>query len=148
MKHSCGGLLGLVLGLVAFGGGNAFAAVTITTPTGGQNLTADRALNSTNGAAFTNLGNIVIAEGVNTDFANGANVSLILTLPPGWQFKPGVGTVSFTSGRNLSAASIAVTTDQVTVTFTVSGTPALDTLTISGLQVQAFDGSIDPFLDV
>ena len=113
MRHRCGWLLGLVLGLTASWCGNASAAVTITSPTGGQNLPADRALNSTNGAAFTNLGNIVIAEGVNTDFVNGAGVTLILTLPPGWRFNPGVGAVSFTSGRNLSAASLAVATAQI-----------------------------------
>src|SRR5439155_25485072 len=47
--------------------------------------------------------------------------------------------------RNISAAGISVGTDTATVTFTVSGTPALDTLTIGGLQVQALSGAIDPF---
>src|SRR5437667_518044 len=119
----------------------AQAAVTVTSPTGGNNISADKALNSTNGAAFTALGNIVITEGVNTDFADGTNVTLILTLPSGWWFNAGVGTVSFTSGRNISAASILVEINTATVTFTVSGTAALDTLTIGGLQVQSLDGA-------
>src|SRR5256712_2780446 len=136
--------LGLVLGLIAFSSPQLLATVVITLPTGGINVPADKALNSTNGAAFTALGNIVITEGVNTDFANGSNLSMILTVPDGWRFNAGVGTVSFTSGRNISAASISVGTNTATVTFTVSGTPSLDTLTIAGLQVQALNGANVP----
>src|SRR5213593_3242684 len=136
--------LGLVLGLIAFNSTQLLANVVITSPTGGNNIPADKALNSTNGAAFTALRNIVITEAVNTDFANGSNVSLILTVPSGWRFNAGVGTVTFTSGRNISAATISVATNTATVTFTVSGTPALDTLTIGSLQVQALDGANVP----
>src|SRR6266566_816103 len=136
--------LGLVLGLIAFNSTQLLANVVITSPTGGNNIPADKALNSTNGAAFTALGNIVITEGVNTDFANGTGVIMILTIPDGWRFNPGVGTVTFTSGRNISAASISVATNTATVTFTVSGIPALDTLTIGSLQVQALDGANVP----
>src|SRR5437870_10971036 len=102
--------LGLFLGLMVFSTPQLLANVVITSPTGGNNIPADKALNSTNGAAFTALGNIVITEGVNTDFANGVNQTLILTVPDGWQFNAGVGTVSFTSGRNISAANISVGT--------------------------------------
>src|SRR2546427_7654236 len=136
--------LGLFLGLMAFSSPQLLANVVITSPTGGNNISADKALNSTNGAAFTALGNIVIAEGVNTDFGNGSNVSLILTVPDGYRFNAGVGTVTFTSGRNISAASISVGTNTATVTVTVSGTPSLDTLTIAGLQVQALNGANVP----
>src|SRR2546425_3043516 len=136
--------LGLFLGLMAFSTPQLLANVVITSPTGGNNIPADKALNSTNGAAFTALGNIVITEAVNTDFANGSGLTLILTLPDGWRFNVGVGTVTFTSGRNISAASISVATNTATVTFTVSGTPSLDTLTIGGLQVQALDGANVP----
>src|SRR2546425_547190 len=73
--------LGLVLGLIAFNTPRLLASVTTTSPIGGNNVSADKALNSTNGAAFTALGSIVITEGVNTDFANGVNQTLILTLP-------------------------------------------------------------------
>src|SRR5262245_52926770 len=134
----------LFLGLMAFGSPQLLANVVITSPTGGNNIPADKAMNSTNGAAFTALGNIVITEGVNTDFVNGTGVTLILSLPDGWRFNAGVGTVSFTSGRNISAASIAVATNTATVTFTVSGAAALDTLTIGSLQVQALDGANIP----
>src|SRR5439155_7718578 len=57
------------------------------------------------------------------------------------------GTVTFPSGRNISAASISVATNTATVTFTVSGTAALDTLTLGGLQVQALDGANVPGSD-
>src|SRR2546426_3793828 len=120
--------LGLVLGLIAFNSTQLLANVVITSPTGGNNIPADKALNSTNGAAFTALGNIVITAGVNTDFAHCTSQTLILTLPDGWQFNAGVGTVTFTTGRNISAATISVTTKTATVTLTVSGTAALDTL--------------------
>src|SRR6185295_7507624 len=138
---------GATFGMAALCSGSVLADVTVTEPNGGQNISADKAVNSTNGAAFTALGNIVITEGDATDFANGSGVTLILTPPYGWQFKPGAGNVLVTPGRNLSATSIAVAADSATVTFTASGVPSLDTLTISNLQVQAFDGAIDLFAD-
>ena len=120
------------------------ADVTIASPMGGNNLSADKALNSTNGPAFTALGNIVITEGLTTDFDSGADQTFILTAPPGWQFKAGTGTVTFTGSRDITAASIAVTASDATITFTTSGTAQLDVMTIGGLQVQALDGANAP----
>src|SRR5262249_48150693 len=80
-------------------------------------------------------------EGVASDFGAGASQTLILTVPTGWQFNPGVGTVSFASKGNITAATIAVDASTATVTLTVNGTTAMDTLTINGLQVQALDGA-------
>src|SRR5215475_13598393 len=117
--------LSLVLGLMMLGSPQLCANVTITSPTGGNNVSADKALNSTNGAAFTALGNIVITEGASGDFGAGTGQTLILTPPAGWQFNPGVGSVSFTSGRNITAASIAVTNSTATITLSVTGTTAL-----------------------
>jgi len=62
-------------------------------------------------------------------------------VPPGWQFKAGVGTVSFTGSRDITAATISVTASTATVSFNVSGVSKLDVLTIGGLQVQALDGA-------
>src|SRR4029079_10102168 len=107
----------LILGLVAFNSPRVWADVVITSPTGGNNISADKAVNSTNGAAFTALGNIVITEGAATDFDAGADQTLVLSVPPGWQFNPGVGTVSFTGSRNITAATISVTASDLTVTF-------------------------------
>ena len=61
------------------------AAVTVTAATGGTNISADKAQNAT-APAFTTLGNIVILEGANGDFATGTGVTLILTAPSGWRF--------------------------------------------------------------
>jgi hypothetical protein len=133
--------LGLILGLIAFGSSQSRANVAITSPAGGNNIPADKALNSTNGAGFTALGNIVITEGAATDFAAGNNQTLILSAPTGWQFNPGVGTVTFTGSRNITAATISVTASTLTVTFSANGIDKLDVLTIGGVQVQALDGA-------
>src|ERR1051325_9535733 len=138
---------GLVVGAVAYFATSSLAGVTVTEPTGGQNVSSDKATNSTNGAAFTALGNIVITEGSNNDFAIGNNQTLILTAPSGWRFNAGVGSVLFQSGRDLSSASIAVTASNATVTFSVGGIAKSDILTITNVQVQALDGAIDPFTD-
>src|SRR5882672_7054032 len=133
----------LMIGALCVGSCAVLGDVIITEPLGGNDVSADLCANSTNGAAFTALGNIVLAEGATTDFAVGNNKTFILTLPSGWQFKSGAGSVSFTTSRDITAASLSIGTDTVTVTLSVSGTTKLDALTISGLQVQALDGSLD-----
>src|SRR6266566_4579369 len=137
--------LGLVMGLSVFYSFQLLAFVTVTSPSAGQGISADTAFNSTNGAGFTALGDIVITEGLTTDFAPGTNKTLILTLPDGWRFDTAAGaSVSFQTRGDTTAASVAVTTSDVTVTLTVSGTTKFDTLAISGLEVQPLDGgSVD-----
>src|SRR6266571_304611 len=133
--------LGLVMGLSVFYSFQLLANVTVTQPTGGNGISADTSFNSTNGAGFTALGNILITEGANADFAKGTNKTLILTLPDGWRFDTAAGaSVSFQTRGDITAASVALTTNNVTVTLTVSGTTKSDTLAISGLQVQPLDG--------
>src|SRR2546428_8234491 len=78
--------LGLAVGLSVFYSLQLRADVTVTSPGAGQGISADTAFNSTNGSAFTALGNIVLTEGLTTDFAPGTNKTLILTLPDGWRF--------------------------------------------------------------
>src|SRR5881397_2489924 len=133
--------LSLGLGLIAFHSPQLRADVVITSPSGGNNVSADKALNSTNGAGFTALGSIVITEGASTDFAVGNNQTLTLTVPDGWQFNAGVGTVTFTGARNITAATLSVTASTLTVTFSVGGADKLDAVTLGGLQVQAIDGA-------
>src|SRR6266404_7641518 len=135
--------LALVLGFITLHSAQLLADVIITEPLGGNDVSADKCLNSINGAGFTALGNIVLAEAATTDFGVGNNKTFILTLPYGWQFKSGVGSVSFSGSRDITAASISIGSSSLTVTFSVSGTAKFDTLTISGLQVQALDGSLD-----
>ena len=134
--------LGLAVGLSAFYTLQLRADVTVTSPSAGQGISADTAFNSTNGAGFSALGDIVITEGATTDFAPGTNKTLILTLPDGWRFNTAAAAgATFLSSRDITSASVAVTTSNATVTLTVSGTTKFDTLTISGLQVQPLDGS-------
>ena len=86
----------------------------------------------------------MITEVASTDFDLGNNQTLILTVPDGWQFNPGVGTVTFTGSRNITSATLSVTTSTLTITFSVSGTDKLDVMTIGGVQVQALDGECIP----
>src|SRR5258708_22791725 len=137
-------LKGLAFGLVVLCCAEAFANVSVTEPTGGNDISTDKSLNSTNGAGFTALGSIVLTEGANADFAKGTNKTLILTVPGGWQFSTaGGGSVTFTGSRDITAASLSVAASTVTLTLTVAGTTHLDPLTISGLQVQPLDGAGD-----
>ena len=133
---------GLSLGFIALYAPRLFGDVTVTEPIGGNNISADKAVNSTNGAAFTPLGNIVLAEGASADFAPGTNRTLILTAPDGWRFNPAAAaSVTFLNGRDITAASIASTFSNLTVTLSVAGTGRLDQLTISGMQVQPLQGA-------
>jgi len=129
-------------------GGTIVAATTFTDSvlvapaTGGTNIPDTKAQNGS-APAFTSLGNIVITEQSNGDFADTANVvkTLVLSAPTNWRFNAGVGSVSATSGKDIlggaSSPTITVTASTITVSFKVSGTTKTDTLTISGIQVQA-----------
>src|SRR5438445_8844757 len=96
----------LMIGVLCAGLCPVLGDVIITEPAGGNDVSADKSLNSTNGAAFTALGNIVLTEGATTDFGAGNNKTFILTLPSGWQFKSGVGSVSITRRREIIEPSI------------------------------------------
>src|SRR6266700_7026823 len=91
--------LALVLGFIALHSAQLLADVIVTEPVGGNDISADKSVNSTNGAAFTALGNIVLAEAATTDFGAGNGKTLILTLPAGWRVNTSAGSVSFTSSR-------------------------------------------------
>src|SRR5438093_3999801 len=125
--------IALILGVMVAYCPRLLAVVTVTEPTGGNNIVADKALNSTNGAGFTALGDIVITEGATSDFPVGNNKTLILTLPRnplgdfGWRFNTAVApSVAFITGRDITAASIAQTASNLTVTFSVAGTTKFD----------------------
>ncbi len=118
----------------------AAAAVTVTPASGGTNISADNAANATT-PAWTTLGNIVVAEAANGDFAQSqTNTTMVLSAPTNWQFNAGAGSVSFTGSSpgsaDLTAASISVTTSTITVTLsTDSNANKTDQLTIAGIQV-------------
>src|ERR1043166_8129446 len=122
----------------------ANATATITTATGGT-ISADKAANASS-PSFTTLGNIVVTEGANGDFAIGANVTFILNAPAGWNFNTAASVTStFTASRNITSASVtSKTTTAITVTLTVTGTNKADILTIGGVQIQATEGGNIP----
>src|SRR6266480_2333075 len=124
------------------------AAVTVTPATGGTNISSDKAQNSA-APAFTTLGNIVILEGANGDFASGSSRTLILTASSGWRFNAGTGTatgakISGSGGNELTVNSTTVTASNITVNFDVGGTAQINSLTISGIQVQATEAGNVP----
>lgn len=115
--------------------GKALAVVTVTpAPNGG-------CLNTSPGA-YLSIGNIVITENNNNDFAVQTNTTLILSAPAGFQFNPGVGSVSYIAGRNFTAASITVTATTITVTLSVNNTNRSDELTISGIEARATSAGV------
>src|SRR5262249_3507052 len=88
---------------------------------------------------------IVLMEGAFSDFSVGADQTFILTLPDGWQFNTAAAAdVSFTAQKDITAASLTVGTNTVTVTFSVGGTHKGKQHIIIGLQGQPLDGSLDP----
>lgn len=120
--------------------------IFVTTPNNGTGISADKAANSTNWAAYTLLNNIVIWEWANTDFwISQSNVTLILTPPNNWKFKTGSWTISYTAGMDITAATINVASTGATITYSTNGAPnRIDTMTISWLQIQAISGNIIP----
>ncbi|MEO5802635.1 MAG: Calx-beta domain-containing protein, partial [Verrucomicrobiota bacterium] len=126
----------------------SWANVAVTPASGGTNLSADKAGNAIS-PAWTTLGQIIIDEvstGNKNDFGSGTGVTLILKTPGGFQFNTSVvPNITFTSARDISSATIAVTdSNTVTVTLTVTGTANIDKLTIgntTGLQVRPTLGS-------
>jgi hypothetical protein len=109
----------------------AIATVSVTPAAAGGSISADTASNALS-PAWTSLGPIVIAEGVTNDLAVGTNVTLALKAPAGFQFNTAVTpSVTFTNGRDITSASVAVTdSSTITVTLTVAGVLASDTLVI------------------
>lgn len=90
--------------------------------------------------AFTAIGTITITEGANTDIASQSGATFILSAPSGFEFQASTGSVSYTSGRNITSASISITTTTITVTFSCSGTNKADVITISGILARGTSG--------
>jgi hypothetical protein len=73
----------------------------------------------------------------------GSNKTLILTVPGGRGFNPGAGSVSSASGKDITAASMAVTSTTITVTLSVGSTANVDTLDPPVEQPQRRHGPAD-----
>ncbi len=123
------GLL-LVLTLIAFA---ANGEVTVTGPSNGTCLDVKPGV-------FKTLGNITITEVLKNDLPVQTNQTLVLTAPAGFEFNPGIGTVLGqipAASGNISAMTMVVTSNTITVTLTVSAVTKWDYITISGIQVIA-----------
>nr|WP_315182432.1 LamG-like jellyroll fold domain-containing protein [uncultured Flavobacterium sp.] len=127
----------LFLGLLV--GNVATAQVVITKP----NLTIP--VCSGFPTAYNILGNIVIDEnnGSDSGIGNGTNRTIILTAPSYFEFNPGVGSIAFNAGQDISSASISVTATTITITYTTDGTANRDNdrLIISGIEVRAINSA-------
>src|SRR6185436_17167218 len=123
---------------------NAYAAVTLTTATGGTNISADKAANAIS-PQWTTLSNIVLTEASQSDFGTGINSTLALNTPTGWEFNTSASvTATAASGGNLTIVSVAISSSTVTITYSIINTNKSDALTISGIQIRSTDGACMP----
>jgi hypothetical protein len=114
---------------------NCLATVSVTPATGGTGISADKSVGS-GSAAFSPLGNIIINSLLAADFTAGqTNVTIILTVPAGWQFQAGAGNA--VGGGNITVSNTAVTASTVTITYSSTAVNSTaNSITLSGLQVQ------------
>lgn len=127
------------------------ANVSITEATGGTSISGALAQNGVT-PGWTTLGDIVIDENSNGDLHMVwyQSRTLILTAPSNWNFHSGFGSLS-TNSADISSSSITVTSTTITVSLTgdfFNSTNEDDQLTISGIQVQAIDGSITSTVNI
>jgi len=115
--------------LLCFTGYSVSAAVGITTASGGTNICSNVATSP------TTLGNIVITEGLATDFPSGSS-SIVLSPPAGWSFVAVLPTIT-ASGGDVSIGVTSITAGSLTINFNASGTTHIDVVTIANLQVVA-----------
>ncbi len=141
------GRLGRLLGLAATAAllatliplsGVAAAAVSITPVTGGTAISADT--NATDGSnTYTTLTGPSFVSASDNDLVG----TLTLSIPSGFYFKAGAGSVSYSgAGCSLTTSSLAVTTS--TVTLVTSGNDSASSgcsIVFSGLQVVPTQGT-------
>ncbi|NEU07538.1 T9SS type A sorting domain-containing protein [Flavihumibacter sp. R14] len=134
-----GKLFLLVLVLIS----SAFSAVgqtTVTAPTNGTSICSNLVVGGS-AAGYTTLGNIVIAETADGDFAfTGTDLILTLNAPAGWQFNTSSTLAYSSSGTDITSVTTAaggLTSSSLTINVSGANVNALDAFTIIGLQVQA-----------
>ncbi len=105
------------------------ANVSITGASGGTSISADAAT-----GAYTTLGAITIAETANGDIKTGSSQTMTLKVPAGYEFNTAqTPNVSYTAGRNITAASAAFSdSTTLVITFSVGSNNLLDTMVIGG----------------
>ncbi len=131
-------------------GSSAFASITVTAAAGGTNICSNKAADGS-APGYTTLGVITMAEGAVADFGNsGGNWTCTMNInaPAGWQFNTAsVMTFSNTTTGGADVTGTTVITFSSTVLevrFAGTNRVNLDTVFISGLQVQATSTSSAP----
>jgi len=116
---------------------SALAQVSITQATGGQNISVDKAVGGSS-EGYTDIGTFTIEDQAAGEFAPGTDRKIYLVPSQAhWQINPSVGTINF-GGTNITAASILVENNVITITYTVVGATADDNfISVSGVQVQS-----------
>ena len=120
--------------------GKSLGSIIIKTPTNGENICSNTAANGS-APGYTVLNNIIVQEGVSSDFAfsgSGSNLTLILTAPSGWMFNSS-SPVSYTfSGSNITGVStVSLTATTLTINVAGQNTSGIDNFSIKGLAVEA-----------
>ncbi|WP_293299306.1 hypothetical protein, partial [Pedobacter sp. UBA4863] len=114
-----------------------FAQVSITQASLGQNISVDKAVGgSSNG--YTNIGTFTIEDQAAGQFSAGVDRKIyIVPSHSYWQMNAGVGSLNF-GGTNITAASMVVQSNVITITYTVVGTNADNNyISVSGIEVQS-----------
>ena len=121
------------------------ADVIITPAEMGKGISADRAFPSPQ-QSYTPIGDIVLKEQGTRDFAFTDRYwrSLVLTAPAGWEFKPGAGKIQTSAPSDFRVTDIKVTAQTITLRFCVRTTEFIDELIVSGIEVKAMSGIINP----
>ncbi|MFI5218484.1 MAG: hypothetical protein ACHQNT_03265 [Bacteroidia bacterium] len=110
---------------------NIYAAVTVVPVNNGNNMNIAP-------GSFTTLSTIHISENNKDDYASPqAGAVIVLSAPLGFEFNPGVGSVSYSPSKNITTASIVVSSASILITISVSGTNKFDDLYISNIQSRA-----------
>lgn len=120
----------LLAGILVLTGLSAQAAVTVTPVNNGTCLPVTP-------SGFVTLANITITEGSANDLTVGAGVTFILTAPAGFEFRPGYGYVTYTSGMDITSAATTVTATTITVTLNVATNTKMDVFRIRNVQARA-----------
>ncbi len=111
-------------------------AATIGAANGGTGISADKAANAVS-PAWTSLGTMTIQE---TGGNKGELVSgtIILSAPSGFEFnsaqKPGI---TFNANKDLTGASVAITSNTLTITLVGTATANVDMVTVGGTGTNA-----------
>ncbi|MES2590349.1 MAG: PKD-like domain-containing protein [Bacteroidota bacterium] len=124
-----------------------FLAVCITSSSFAQVAITAPSLTVTDCSPFptnsSTLGNIVITETVATDFAIITGGTLILSAPSNFEFTA-AGSASST-GTEISGVSVALTNSTtITLTFTVTGTAVINSISITGIQIRGITAAAGP----